>query len=397
MQVGQFIASSPSIFPAEYVREFEKCLDRTDPVPWAEIKKIIEQDLGRRLSDVYSYVNTVPLASASVAQVYEARLRTGEDCVIKVQKPGVANVLKTDLGFLYIASRAVELVNPEFANRLSLGDIVGDIRQSMLEEVDFILEAKNLDEFASFLASEGLDGTATCPMVFRQATSRKVLTMQRLRGVPLTNLEAIREVSQDPEGTLISALNVWNLSVMRAPFFHADVHAGNLLVLEDGRIGFIDFGIVGRMGAVTFEGISILADALVTEDFAGMARGLVTMGATLGPVNMDSFAADLEVLYRGFSDIDPATFAASEDAPEITELLLNLVRISEKNGLKLPREFGLLVKQQLYFTKYNAILAPTLDPLRDSRLAMKEMSRGTDGGPPQLAEVDAATIAGIGA
>ncbi|CAM9613787.1 unnamed protein product [Ectocarpus sp. 13 AM-2016] len=128
VKVGQFIASSPTLFPADYVKEFQKCLDQTDSIPWSTMRPIIEKDLGKRVTEVFSSINTVPLASASIAQVYAATLKTGEDVVIKVQKPGVAEVLKTDLGFMYITSKLVELVNPMFASRLSVSDIVGDIR-----------------------------------------------------------------------------------------------------------------------------------------------------------------------------------------------------------------------------------------------------------------------------
>ncbi|CAM9347871.1 unnamed protein product, partial [Sphacelaria rigidula] len=109
IKVGQFVASSPTLFPPEYVKEFQKCLDKTEAVPWSTMRPIIEQDLGKRVTEVFSSINTRPLASASIAQVYEAKLKTGEDVVIKVQKPGVAEVLKTDLGFMYITSKLVEV------------------------------------------------------------------------------------------------------------------------------------------------------------------------------------------------------------------------------------------------------------------------------------------------
>ncbi|CAB1114331.1 unnamed protein product [Ectocarpus sp. CCAP 1310/34] len=392
VKVGQFIASSPTLFPADYVKEFQKCLDKTDNIPWSTMRPIIEKDLGKRVTEVFSSINTVPLASASIAQVYAATLKTGEDVVIKVQKPGVAEVLKTDLGFMYITSKLVELVNPMFASRLSVSDIVGDIRSSMLDELDFKKEAANQEIFRAFLKESGIDHEVTAPKVFPEASTERVLTMERLYGVPLTDLEGIQKVSQNPEATLISALNTWTLSVMNCDFFHADVHAGNLLVLEDGRVAFIDFGIVGRFSPDTWTGVSRLADGVADEDFNVMAEALCEMGATVGPVDTAKFALDLEGLWTRFNSLDPeAMLAASGGAAsdtsgsssgsstrldekaeqEATGFLLDLVSVSRENGLKLPREFGLLIKQQLYFDRYTKILAPTLDPLRDSRMQMK--------------------------
>jgi len=167
--------------------------------------------------------------------------------VVKVQKPGIEEVLKTDLGFVYLASRVLEFINPDLNIRGSLVDIASDLRMSMLGELDFGQELRNLEVFREFLIANELDAAATAPRPYANASSRRVLTMERLRGVPLVDLDGIRKYSADPEATLVTALNVWALSVQRCEFFHADVHAGNLMVLEDGRVGFLDFGIVGRL------------------------------------------------------------------------------------------------------------------------------------------------------
>eukprot|EP00612_Vaucheria_litorea_P001765 CAMPEP_0171454108 /NCGR_PEP_ID=MMETSP0945-20130129/1532_1 /TAXON_ID=109269 /ORGANISM="Vaucheria litorea, Strain CCMP2940" /LENGTH=473 /DNA_ID=CAMNT_0011979077 /DNA_START=299 /DNA_END=1720 /DNA_ORIENTATION=+ len=375
IKLGQFIASSPTLFPSEYVLEFQKCLDKTDYIPWNEAMKIIETELQRPIETVFSNVNSIPIASASIAQVYEATLKNGDSVVIKVQKPNVADILKTDLSFLLIVSKVVEYLNPEFSRRLSLSNIVSDIRRSMLEEVDFTLEADNLKVFAEFLTNEYLDDEVTCPKVYADLSTKKVLTMEKLEGVALTDLDSIRNYSDDPEKTLISALNAWTRSIMAAPFFHADVHSGNLLVLKDGRVGFIDFGIVGRFSSETWSGVSSLADSLVERDFEGVAKAMVEMGATFGPVDIENFGRDVESLYTKFERMDPNNVSEENNASDTTGLLLDLVSLSEKNNLRLPREFGLIVKQQLYFDRYTRILAPTLDPLRDSRIGLQRKAK----------------------
>eukprot|EP00904_Undaria_pinnatifida_P014194 jgi/Undpi1/9905/HiC_scaffold_28.g12359.m1 len=404
IKVGQFVASSPTLFPADYVKEFQKCLDQTESLPWSTMRPIIEKDLGKRVTEVYSSINTIPLASASIAQVYEARLKTGEDVVIKVRKPGVAEVLKTDLGFMYITSKLVEVKRSLVLGRRPFGlfsscEGVGSLHSSsMLDELDFTKEANNQEIFRTFLKDSDLESEVTAPKVFPRASSKRVLTMERLYGVPLTDLEGIRKVSDNPEATLVSALNTWTLSVMNCEFFHADVHAGNLLVLEDGRVAFIDFGIVGRFSPDTWSGVSRLADGVAQEDFKVMAEALCEMGATVGPVDTERFASDLKGLWGKFNSLDPEAMLASmgeeggvggassnvgtgmdeKAEKEATGFLLDLVSVSEANGLKLPREFGLLIKQQLYFDRYTKILAPTLDPLRDSRIQMQMKDQGQE-------------------
>jgi aarF domain-containing kinase len=249
----------------------------------------------------------------------------------------------------------------------------------MLEELDFQKEARNVEDFRRFLVENALTKVATAPRVYREFTTKKVLTMEYLKGVSLLDVESISKITKDPEATIITALNVWTQSVQKMPWFHADVHAGNLLVLEDGRVGFIDFGIVGRVSEKTFVAVTDLSLALAAGDFQGMAQALCNMGATDECVDIEAFGEDIERVMKNMLAIEPdITVAAmadggivgsiSVDENEITDMILEIVRVTEDNGLKLPREFGLLVKQSLYFDRYLKILAPGLDVISDSRV-----------------------------
>ena len=386
IKLGQFVASSPTLFPPEYVAEFQKCLDRADPVPYEQIRRIVAAELrgeGLALEDVFARVDPVPLATASIAQVHAAELRaSGKPVVLKVLKPGVADVLQADLDFLYVAARVVEFLSPELA-RTSAADIVGDIRQSMSEEVDFTKEAANIEAFARFLgANEGLLDVATAPFVYRQFSTRRLLTMERLEGVPLVDPDSLRGITPEPEAVLINALNTWFASVLLCDVFHADVHAGNLLVLRDGRVGFIDFGIVGRISPVTWGAVQQFLAAFQGQDFPAMARALAQMGATGETVDLDAFAADLAELFRKLDQLDAelvvnttttragttAAAGLAVDQAQLNRVTLDLIRVGETHGLKFPREFGLLLKQLLYFDRYVQLLAPGLDVVGDERL-----------------------------
>ena len=190
-----------------------------------------------------------------------------------------------------------------------------------------------------------------------------------------------RITKSNPESTIITALNVWTTSVMTMPWFHADVHAGNLLVLDDGRVGFIDFGIVGRVSEKTFQAVNELSGALALGDYRSMAQALCNMGATDEEVNIEQFAKDIERVMVNLGTVQPdVTIMASADGTlqgqldfdenEVTKILLDLVNVAENNGLRLPREFGLLVKQSLYFDRYLKILAPNLDVVNDTRVSL---------------------------
>ncbi|KAE8714713.1 hypothetical protein F3Y22_tig00110194pilonHSYRG00097 [Hibiscus syriacus] len=302
IKLGQFIASAPTLFPPEYVEEFQKCFDKAPEVPFEDIQSILRQELGRPIDSVYEYINPTPIASASIAQVHGARLKgSQDDVVIKVLKPGIEDILVADLNFIYLAARILEFLNPEFS-RASLVAVVKDIRESMLEEVDFYKEAKNIESFRRYLESMGLTRQATAPRVYNHCSTRRVLTMERLYGVPLTDLDTISSLVSSPENSLITALNVWFGSLLACETFHADVHAGNLWLLFDGRIGFLDFGIVGRISPKTWAAMEVFLASIATEEYESMASALTEMGATNQNVDTKAFARDLEKIFSSIQE-----------------------------------------------------------------------------------------------
>jgi aarF domain-containing kinase len=182
----------------------------------------------------------------------------------------------------------------------------------MLEEVDFTKEARHIIEFANFLDSRGYRALATTPYVYQQYSSRRILVMEKLVGVPLTDYDAIRSVTtRDPEAVLIAALNTWFASVLGCNSFHADVHAGNLLVLPDGRVGFIDFGIVGRISPVTWKALEALVGAFATADYDTMARALGTIGACSEDVDYPAFAKDLRAFFTELEQVGGAVWGCA--------------------------------------------------------------------------------------
>ncbi|XP_073020214.1 uncharacterized aarF domain-containing protein kinase At5g05200, chloroplastic-like isoform X2 [Primulina eburnea] len=386
IKLGQFIASAPTVFPPEYVQEFQYCFDRAPPVPFQEIQVILREELGKPIDAVFEYVDPTPIASASIAQVHGARIRnTREDVVIKVLKPGIEDVLVADLNFVYVFARIMEFLSPDLS-RASLVAIVKDIRDSMLDEVDFKKEAANIESFRKYLEAMGLTRQATAPKVYQQYTSRRVLTMERLYGVPLTDLNSISSLVSDPEICLITALNVWFGSLLACETFHADVHAGNLWVLRDGRIGFLDFGIVGRISPKTWAAMEVFLASIATEEYDVMASSLIQMGATNKDVDSKAFARDLAIIFSSIQDLDTEIVVATAREPnrnstavsanllvddrQMNALFLDVVRVSESYGLRFPREFALLMKQLLYFDRYTRLLAPNMNMLRDQRITI---------------------------
>lgn len=357
IKLGQFIASSPSLFPEAYVKEFQKCLDRTDPVPFPRMVKILKTELGPRcFTDIFAEIDPEPVASASIAQVYAARLKTGEDVVVKIQRPGVKDILTMDLNFLLLAAFVLETLVPRLKHA-SVSGILSEIRRTMSEECDFIKEAENIDIFARYLRDSGNTVVVT-PRVYHCASSKRVLTMERLYGIPLTDRQQLMNATDQPHRMLFSAFETWMESTTRCELFHADLHAGNLLILADGRVGFIDFGIVGRISQQTKTGVKSLIQSMVMMDYAVMAESMLAIGMTRKKVDTHRLAKDLETLYTAGEsfDMEDLSFSPDASASEPDQLLLEIVRVAEVHGIRFPREFTLLIKQFLYFDSYRDIL-----------------------------------------
>lgn len=372
IKLGQFIASSPSLFPREYVEEFQRCLDQTPALPFSYIEQTLKEEFGDTpLDAIFQHIDQAPLASASIAQVHAATLITGEDVVIKVQKPGVQTILHTDLGVVYGVTRLFEKVMPKL-KFASLSEIVDEIRSRMVKEVDFVAEAQNIEDFQQFLAATQ-NTQAIAPKVYPQASTRRVLTMQRLYGLPLTDLEVVKQYAKDPAQVLISAMNTWFASLMMCKSFHADLHAGNLLLLKDGRIGFIDFGIVGQLKPEVWGATIGFMDALQHTNYQDMAKHMVNMGMTHTKVDVDRLAQDMEKLFSGVLMADPQKMM-SGDVADLNAIMLDMVGVGERHGIHFPRDFALLMKQMLYFDRFMRVLTPYMDVFSDSRLQLLQAS-----------------------
>lgn len=358
IKLGQLIASSQGLFPERYCIEFRKCLDRVRPFDYAEVQTILRAELERDPSEVFASIDEKPLASASIAQVHSARLLDGKDVVIKVQRPRIDQLVEADLRVLHFMARLMLLLpSGELANPRG---VVEDFESNIREELDFRREAENMAQFNRIMKEHGQSGVAA-PVSFPELTTRRVLVMERFFGFRVDDVAKLREAKFDGEEKLLMGMRAWFQCMILHGFFHGDVHAGNLMALSDGRIGFLDFGIVGRFPRERREQITDYLMAFAAGDFRKLADVMVAMGSAGEKVDLDALARDLDKAYKPMLENDAS-------AVKYADIIPSTMRAAVRHGLRLPRDFVLVVKQMLYFDRYAKILAPSLNVFRDPRI-----------------------------
>jgi aarF domain-containing kinase len=371
IKFGQFIASSPSIFPKEYVEEFEQLLDQTKPISFGTIKKIISEDLKQPINQIFSHIEQQPLASASIAQVHAATLVTGEKVVLKVQKPGVQAIITADLNTVYILVRLLEFMLPN-TDRDALAGIVSEMYQAMIDECDFVKEAQHIKVFRHFLDTSNIN-TVVAPKVYEKASGLRVLTMERFYGCALTDKDASEKSQGDPAKALFAALNVWFASLMKCEIFHADLHSGNMMLFEDGRVGFIDFGMVGRVSPETWQAMFSLFKGLSEQDYARVADAMLTVGMTRKNIDQQQLSRDIEHVFLSMNSLSKEDLMANDSLninPAVNDIINTLGEVARNHGIRFPRSFTLLLKQFLYFDRYIQILDPDANLFDDERITI---------------------------
>jgi predicted unusual protein kinase regulating ubiquinone biosynthesis (AarF/ABC1/UbiB family) len=365
IKFGQIVASSAGMFPDRYVKEFQKCLDRVRPFSFEEVEEIIREELGAEKAAQLTNVQPKPLASASIAQVHTAELADGTKLVVKVQRPGIQSRIAADMKIMRFMAVVVTKLkrDAELANPVG---VVEDFAATLREELDFRLEAKNLDRFNEIMGELG-HRRIRAPVPHWELTTGRVLVMERFFGNRVDEVSAIQARGIDAEDALVLGLRAWFQCVVFYGFFHGDVHAGNLMLLQNDDLGFLDFGIVGRFDDRQRYLVTDYIIAFSTGDFKKLAEVIMEMGGVEpDKVDMDGFVADLQETYSPMLKLSFAELNYADFLPGIQ-------RVASRHRMYMPKEFILITKQMLYFDRYAKLLAPNLNIFRDPRLIIGMM------------------------
>jgi ubiquinone biosynthesis protein len=354
IKLAQIISSGEGIFPEELVSEFRKCRDQVPPEPFAEVRRVIEEDLRRPVEEVFSHLDPTPLAAASIAQVHRATLRTGEDVVVKVQRPAVATLVRQDL-------RVMAWIAPFMVGRIPISALANPpalvelFAETITEELDFRLEAQNMLDVAHSFAELG-QRRYVIPRPHPELVTRRVLVMERLDGFKFDDVAGMKGAGIDTEDIVRTGMIGFMEGALLHGIFHGDLHGGNLFVLPDGRTALLDFGITGRLDEHRRMAFLRMLMAGTMNDVRGQLAALRDLGALPPDTDLEAVIRDLGL---DKPPVDPTTMSAEELVGEIQRVIKALLGI----GARMPKELMLFIKNMVFLDGAIATMAPDLDVL----------------------------------
>jgi ubiquinone biosynthesis protein len=304
VKLGQMLSTRADLLPGESIEELSRLQEQVAPIPWPDVEAVLEAELGP-LQQTFASLDREPLAAASIAQVHAARLRSGEEVVVKVQRPGIAPVVERDLDVVLRLAATMEArrrrglsvhatIDGVDGAGLNVVELARGFATALREELDFRIEAQNVAAVSAALEERGGDPLVHVPAVHEALSSRRVLVMERLRGVPFSAAEAtIRARGLDRHGLAVGLLNALLSQIMRDGVFHADPHPGNVLLLDDGRLGLLDFGSVGRLDPIVQGALARLLIGVERRDPAGLRDALLELAGQPDDVDERRLVRDL--------------------------------------------------------------------------------------------------------
>lgn len=333
IKLGQILSTRGDLLPASYRAELAKLQDSAPPVASEQIRATFAEEFGRSVDEVFSAFDMQPIAAASIGQAHAATLPDGSEVIVKLRRPHIIEDVEEDLRVLvdlsYLAARHWEM-----ARYYDIVAIVAEFAQTLRAELDYLHEGRNLERIASNFADES---SLHIPTIYWDLTTTRVLTLERIRGIKITNVAELEAQGCDRGVIARRATRILLTMILRDGFFHADPHAGNVFVERDGRIGLIDFGMVGEVDRSSQDGLMKLMLGITQQDASRLADTMLDLSAGRTPVDRNALRRDLQRLLARYSNrpISDVRFGA---------FISEMIEVLRTHRLRLPPDLALLLK-----------------------------------------------------
>ena len=325
VKVGQILSMRSEILPQSFCDELSKLRAGADPMPYSTVLQVLEDEYGRPVDEIFDHIDPTPLGSASLAQVHRAKLLTGEDVAIKVQRPGVRETMAQDVSIMRtIAGIATKTMRS--AQVVDLSGVVEELWDTFESETDFLIETRNLAEFKRFCERyKYMD----CPKPYPELCTEHVVVMDYVEGISVSHPDELLAAGYDLKEIGTKLVDNYATQVLDEGFFHADPHPGNIMV-RGGQIVLLDLGMTGRLNAKTRSVLKDMIFAVAEQDSPKLADGLLRFaGAEADPEDYPALLADLDVIVKEFGTVDLAEL-------DIAAMLTALTQMAQRHGIEVP-------------------------------------------------------------
>ncbi len=348
IKLGQMLSTRPDLIPINYCREFEKLQDDVPPSGYEEMAAQIKNELGKEPGELFREFSKEPLAAASLSQVHYAVLKSGEDVAVKVQRPRIETIMTADLELLHFLARLAEkyIEESRFYNPVRA---VNELKTVVQKEMNFQTEASNIERFRKNFED---DDTVYIPRVYHEFTGKKVLTMEKIRGIKASNVTGIEEAGLDRKQLAVNGARIILKQMFEHGFFHADPHPGNIFVLDENKIAFLDFGQVGRLHRSTRAQVANMLIGIFDKDPEEVAETFAAIGMV--PENIMNFEMDIEDLVSRYYGVPLGEW-------RIGEFLADLMSVVLSNRISLPPDLFILTKSLITIESIGRELDPEFD------------------------------------
>ncbi|HWQ40694.1 MAG TPA: 2-polyprenylphenol 6-hydroxylase [Desulfosporosinus sp.] len=336
VKIGQIASTRADVIPEDILHELEKLQDDVPPFSFPQVRQIIEEELGSPLEEVFSSFDEAAIAAASIGQVHRAQLRTGELVAVKVQRPRIKAMIETDLEILLDLATLAEH-RMERMERLQLRDVVEEFAKSLRNELDYTIEGRNAEKIAKQFKN---DPKIYIPSIYWEYTTRTVLTMEYVEGLKLNQFETLERKGYDRKAIAEQLVQALFHQMLIEGFFHADPHPGNIFLLNDGVISFIDFGMVGRLTLDMKNNFASLVIAMMRQNTESMMKAILRIGIIPDDVNLPLLNNDVDELREKYMDVPMSRIS-------LGEAISDLFVVAFKHQIRIPSDFTMVAKSLL--------------------------------------------------
>jgi len=362
VKLGQLLSTRPDILPENFILELEKLQDDVRPLPFEKMEQVFLEEFDRSPGDMFLEIEHEPTASASIAQVHKATLPDGTKVAVKIQRPGIIPVINTDLSILLEIAVLMERHIPEL-NWVNPVALVQNFSTSITRETDFISEFQSAQQFVVNFAD---DDTVIIPRVYRDYSSEKILVMDFLEGVKISDLDEITASGLDLKTLAQNGSDLILKEIFEHQFFHGDPHPGNLFAMEENRIGAIDFGMIGYLDDRTTRLLGKIFSGVINRDINSIIHNLDEMNILPKSIDMMAFRFDL----KGFIDRYHGSTISEVDLDEIINDSLRIVR---RHRIVLPTHLATVGRMMMLSTGIARKLDPDFDMLAAARPYVRKL------------------------